>query len=796
LVLVGLAAGVGLVALGESQRSLISRPMRLALWKAPVYLAFGAMLAPVPLLSCRMLRGQPRSERQRFPWEALALLLLTFASLALRFVQPGSRSPLPAAGAVQDWRSSDHVVPGAWLPTITWAGWLLRAVRWLLIPYALLGAVNLLRDVRPRLTAPAHPESLMWAGLGWIVAFAWDAGRLGFPLRVVRGGPSAISGYPAILGGIVLLLVARAAERKRGVWARWLCRWIALAALALMLIWVGRAGWDYGRALVAPLPAWADRWQYGALPRIPLTALSLTAHLVVGGLGLLALISALRAWRARARLTAHPLPAVAPLLALVGVAGLWWWITTPRIVRTVPPDGATGVPRDTGIRIEMKEREWLGRVLGRSGQGIHARYTDTGERILGRTGGSATGVHFAPEGLLRPDAPVAVTIHRTGERPYTLRFTTAGEGGPSATPMPDSSEFPGAVPTEIHTVTPAPPTEAPTSTEMNAPAFQVIYTCGNQLCLADVSGEVKELTELPSPNLVTDFAVDPRHRWVVYAQQVGETFSQELRWVRLSSDVKPPSFTFEAPYVVRSLAWSPSGDRLALVITPLEDETRDVRAGTGLDQLWVLSLEDGQQERIIPQNSGETVDWRWLHWSQDGRYLFGNRFLPDESGPPVLYALDLSTYRLQRMGEDKKVLDQNRQGALLLGPLGEGARGQLWRLDSVTSTRPVSLTPPNRSDWGGRWSPSGDKIVFSSRDSSTGVGNSSVWLMNSDGSNRRQLTEGANDGLACWLPGGEGDYVLFMRDRFELHLLEIETGKTRQILPKANVDYVPVSLHN
>jgi hypothetical protein len=29
-----------------------------------------------------------------------------------------------------------------------------------------------------------------------------------------------------------------------------------------------------------------------------------------------------------------------------------------------------------------------------------------------------------------------------------------------------------------------------------------------------------------------------------------------------------------------------------------------------------------------------------------------------------------------------------------------------------------------------------------------------------------------------------------VRDRFELHLLEIETGETRQILPKANVDYL------
>ncbi len=376
----------------------------------------------------------------------------------------------------------------------------------------------------------------------------------------------------------------------------------------------------------------------------------------------------------------------------------------------------------------------------------------------------------------------------------TLTETATATLRPSSLPAPTASPTPTKSPYQVNTSTPEPSRTATPTVTIDILPFQIIYTCGNQLCLANEAGEVEKLTEVPSSNIVTDFAVDPHHRWVVYAQQVGETFGQELRWVRLGSDTKPPAFTLEASYAVRSLAWSPSGDRLALVITPLEDETRDVLVGTGLDQLWVLSLEDGQQERIIPQNPGETVDWRWLHWSKDGRYLFGNRFLRDESGPPVLYALNLSTHRLQRIGEDKKVLDQNQQRALLLGPLGEGARGQLWRLDSVTSTRPVSLTPPNRSDWGGRWSPSGDKIVFSSRDSSTRGGNSSVWLMNSDGSNRRQLTEGANDGLARWLPEGEGNYVLFMRDRFELHLLEIETSRTHQVLPKANVDYVPISL--
>lgn len=184
------------------------------------------------------------------------------------------------------------------------------------------------------------------------------------------------------------------------------------------------------------------------------------------------------------------------------------------------------------------------------------------------------------------------------------------------------------------------------------------------------------------------------------------------------------------------------------------------------------------------------MHWRCLQWSQDGRYLFGNRFLPDRSGPPVLCALDLSSDRLQRISENKKVLDQNRQQALLLGSLGEGTRGQLWRLDSLTSTARVSLTPSNRSDWVGRWSPSGDQMVFSSSMDLTGGGSNSLWLMNRDDTNRRQLTEGAHDGSRRWLPGSEGKYVVFMRDRFEFHLLEIETGETRRVLAKANMDYV------
>jgi len=44
---------------------------------------------------------------------------------------------------------------------------------------------------------------------------------------------------------------------------------------------------------------------------------------------------------------------------------------------------------------------------------------------------------------------------------------------------------------------------------MDVPPFRVVYTCGQQLCLAEASGEVQHLTDLPPSNQVTDFVVDP-----------------------------------------------------------------------------------------------------------------------------------------------------------------------------------------------------------------------------------------------------------------------------------------------
>jgi len=468
-VLAGLRVGIGLAVLAGIRHaaylgardfipSAVSEMWLGFVMSVPLFLAFGALLAPLPLLAWQMLHtfeGEPREDERRFPWEALALLLWTSASIASHFL-----GNLPVAGDVQGWVSPDHVVPDAWLPTITWAGWLFASVRWLSLPLALWGLADALRRTRLRLASTGFSQVLLWAGVGWLISFAWDVSPLGFPLGVAWETPSAVDAFLPVPGGVFLLLAGRAAERRQGRWGQWLWRWATVAGLLALLMWTGRAAWVYERVLLSPLPAWADRWQYAPLPRVPLSALGLALHLVLLGLDLFALVAALRDWWAQASLErprSLVWPVALPLLAFAVLAGLGWWATATPVVRTVPVDGATGVPRDTVVRIETEaEKRWLGLLLGGSGHGIRTRYTDTDEHIPGMSGGSMSGFFFDPEGLLRPDAPVEITIYRTGERPYTLHFATAGVDSPTATPMPDAPLFPGPVPTESIHPTPTP----------------------------------------------------------------------------------------------------------------------------------------------------------------------------------------------------------------------------------------------------------------------------------------------------------------------------------------------------
>lgn len=162
-------------------------------------------------------RAEPKEVQRPSPWvwATFALLLLAAASFAAPWLQPSPAGHLPAAGEVQRWRSADHIVPAdAWLPTVTWVGWLLAAVRWSLLPCALLGLANALRQTRPRLRRLTFPRTTLWTGLGWLALFAWDLSPLGFPLRLAWETYSVLGAFfLPLLGGVALLVAARVWER-------------------------------------------------------------------------------------------------------------------------------------------------------------------------------------------------------------------------------------------------------------------------------------------------------------------------------------------------------------------------------------------------------------------------------------------------------------------------------------------------------------------------------------------------------------------------------------------------------
>ncbi len=438
-ILIGLRHAVDLEWRGDLPQihTEITRDLLLTLPLLPV---FTGLLVPLPILARQMLREKEGDPQRRAPWVILVLAVLVATSFAARFMQPLPAGMLPAAGQVQEWRGPDHVVPDAWLPTTSWTGWALQAARWLLVPYVLLSVGRTLLETDKGLREAAgrirrffdFPQALIGAGLLWVAVLAWDFSRLALPMQMAAGEPPRIVGYhPAILPSLLILfLAARALRRVEGAGSRWTWRWLTAGALLALLIWTGQSVWLYGRILFAPMPAWIEstRWNDLPLPRVPLAGLGLLLHLVLLGLGLFASArwvgAVLPSGRQERPRQSGLLPVVVPLLVLTLVAGLGWWLRAPRVVQTTPPDGVTGVPRDTAISIHMEERPWLVRAMGFGGVGLCVRYADTGITVRGATGASQASLRFDPETPLRPGAPVEVTVHRAGERPYTLRFTT------------------------------------------------------------------------------------------------------------------------------------------------------------------------------------------------------------------------------------------------------------------------------------------------------------------------------------------------------------------------------------
>ncbi|MEE9219264.1 MAG: Tol-Pal system beta propeller repeat protein TolB, partial [Acidobacteriota bacterium] len=168
-----------------------------------------------------------------------------------------------------------------------------------------------------------------------------------------------------------------------------------------------------------------------------------------------------------------------------------------------------------------------------------------------------------------------------------------------------------------------------------------------------------------------------------------------------------------------SPAWSPDGAQLAFISYQ-----------EGWPRLYLLDRE-GKQSRPLPSWEDELTSAP--EWSPDGRWL---AFASNRDGNSEIYKLEMSTGRLVRL----------------------------------TYHRLIDSSPT--------WSPNGRELAFTS---SRG-GTPQIYAMDADGLNVRRLTfEGSYNDLAAWSPQGDRIAYAGRKRTFDIHVLDVATGQSRQI---------------
>jgi TolB protein len=200
----------------------------------------------------------------------------------------------------------------------------------------------------------------------------------------------------------------------------------------------------------------------------------------------------------------------------------------------------------------------------------------------------------------------------------------------------------------------------------------------------------------------------------------------------------------------------------------------------GVTDLFVIKPDGSGERRLTnsPEQEGS------VEWSPDSRQL---RFavFTKENADSLLYAIDRDGRNLKEIGHvPGRVQGVSPDGKRVLYATGGWQKVSLIASD-LDGTNAKQLTDGTYVVWNSRWSPDGKQIAYTGKDAS---GLLHVFLMNSDGSERRQFTHlGAADGHAQvprWSP--DGRRIAFQVNHAEDHsehvwIADVATGNAKKL---------------
>ena len=202
---------------------------------------------------------------------------------------------------------------------------------------------------------------------------------------------------------------------------------------------------------------------------------------------------------------------------------------------------------------------------------------------------------------------------------------------------------------------------------------------------------------------------------------------------------------FPEAKIKKGPVWSPDGSKIAF--------HADLKGGA---QIYVVDG-DGQNLTALTNLPGYNVE---PHWSPDGKKIAFNAILPDQKA--LMYAINGDGSGLKQLPNPEgdnwypRLIDEQR--VLFTSDLDHADFYDVYLMNQDGSQR-QTLTRVKSINWFPEISPNGKYIIFhSNRDDPqlSGSGDFNLYLMNTDGSGLRQLTDWPGQELhAKWHASGK-----------------------------------------